>query len=138
MFVFLIADREADVKRLRTGLGDGCFKNTCWLNGVFANLERMLGHELGRSICMFHHAELPFAALFEFYHGKSRSPSTFDGPIGKAVKGEHRKLPSVDFEPIDNPELLGLIQNIKPEVFNEFNKDLQYLIKMTQFPLFCV
>ena len=54
------------------------------------------------------------------------------GPIGQAITEEVWKEPVVKYTPLHNPELLDMIKSIPPNVFQDFNKDHQYLIKIVE------
>ena len=125
-------DRDTDTSKLSIIFTDGCSKMTGWKTGAVSELEELLSKPLQRFVCILHHAELPFSHLFTHYDGPTLGPETFSGPIGKSICEDVWKLPLVDFEVMDNPQLLQALESIPAEVFSDLSKDHQYLLKMLE------
>ena len=70
-----------------------------------AVMERTLGRPLQRSGCMFHHLEKPFEHLHDYYDGNTTGPTTYSGPLGKAIEEEVWKDDPMEFEHVPNLEL---------------------------------
>ena len=104
-------------------MSDGCNKMTGWKNGVWANLERLVGHPLQRVICFHHHAERPFASLFEHYDGPTTGPRSFKGPIGQSITKDVWVQEVRDFEAFENPQLLSAINSFPVEVLQNLSTD---------------
>ena len=95
-------------------------------------MEELLQKPLERFVCILHHGELPFGHLFAHYDGPAAGPDSFNGPFGKLISEDVWKLPIVEFEKFDNPQLPGVIQSTSYETFKELSKDHQYLLKMLE------
>ena len=70
--------------------------------------------------------------MFAHYDGPTAGPDSFSGPIGSLITEDVWKLPILEFERFDNPQLLDAIKSIPSEAFNDLSKDHQYLIKMLE------
>ena len=78
---------------------DGTVINTGHKNGVIARVEQVLGRPVQWLVCQLHANEIPLRHLIMALDGKSTGPSSFTGPIGKALSGCD-KLPITEFESI--------------------------------------
>lgn len=78
---------------------DGCNENTGKFGGTIAYLESELGHPLQWFVCLLHFNELPLRHLILEHDGVTKSPKTFDGPIGKRMQNCEQQ-PVVKFEKI--------------------------------------
>ena len=56
-------------------------------NGAVRNLEELCKRSVQWSICLLHCNELPFRHVFQALDGKTSSPDSFSGPVGKSLKG---------------------------------------------------
>ena len=50
-----------------------------------------------------HHNELPFRALFKHLDGTTKSPTTFNGPLGKLCANDCHNLPPKSFSAVEKP-----------------------------------
>ena len=67
---------------------DSCRVNTGPNGGVIHHLEMLLVRPLHYSICQLHVNELPFRAIFYYYHGKPSGPENWRGMIGQQIKSQ--------------------------------------------------
>jgi hypothetical protein len=135
---FLVA-RATRLDLLRAALGDGCSKVTgCW-TGFMAELERWVSEQLGEKrtlqhiVCMLHHCEKLFEKLFYLHDGVTAGPDVFTGPLGtELVARQVHTREIIEFQTLDNPDLLATIQSVTPEVFSRLNRDHQQLIRLLE------
>ena len=67
---------------------DSCSKNTGHEKGAQACVEEQLGRPLQRVLCLKHTIEIVWHKFFKSIDGKSSSPTTLTGPIGKWLCNE--------------------------------------------------
>ena len=96
--------------------------------GQMACFERLLGRPLQRLVCLCHHAELPFRALFQHLDGKTSGPSTFSGPIGREIAGDVHKLPIKSFPRLECPDF----PIVPPTVVGGLSTDLRLLYELAR------
>ncbi|KAF0305707.1 hypothetical protein FJT64_022706 [Amphibalanus amphitrite] len=118
-----LAERGVSCERLTAFGGDGANQVTGWKMGQMACFERLLGRPLQRLVCLCHHAELPFRALFQHLDGKTTGPSTFSGPIGRQIAGDVQKLAIKSFPRLACPDFPSL----PPAVVHSLSSDLRLL-----------
>ena len=97
-----------------------------------AEFKELLQRPCQRFVCILHHAVLPFRHLFEALDGETAGPKAFKGPIGKTILENVWKQKLVEFTPLQNPELLSLINTIPKVDFKGLSKDHQHLIMMVK------
>ena len=78
---------------------------TCSNTRAEAVMERRLGRPLQRSGCMFHLLEKAYEHLHDYYDGNRTGPTTYSGPLGKAIEEEVWKDEPVEFASIPNLDL---------------------------------
>jgi len=78
---------------------DGTNVNTGVKSSVIRLLELKLGRPLQWLICLLHANELPLRHLLQKLDGVTRGPTSFSGPIGKAIQA-CENMPVVAFSPI--------------------------------------
>lgn len=108
--------------------GDGTNSVVGYQSGMMAELEKLLGRPLTRIVCLNHHAELPFRALFRVLDGHTTGPFSFSGPIGKMMGGAVHELPIVKFKPLTGVEL----PQVPAEIERDLSWDLRLLLKCAQ------
>ena len=118
-------DRKIDWKGIKYLVSDCCEKMFGWKTGVHATLEKIHGCPFGRIGCFFHHIEKSFECVFLLYTGHTSSPGSYSAGIGKLMKGDIHKLPLADFQVLDNPSLLALLDQISEETFRSLSNDHQ-------------
>ena len=108
-------------------LCDACRANTGHTIGAFRYVELDLQRPLQHIICLLHQNELPFRHLFESIDGKSSSPDTFTGYVGKQISGKEGFILKPVEESIDFRPVAGKVPKVD---FIIENNDLRYLYKM--------
>ena len=58
---------------------------------------------LKKNLHAIHKNELPFRALFKHLDGTIKSPTTFNGPLGKLCANDCHNLPQKPFTAVENP-----------------------------------
>ena len=104
-------ERNINLGNLTAIATDGCNKMVGWLTGAHTILENILGRPLQRVVCLFHHLEKSFEGSFSFNGFVSKSGTSLAEPWHSLISGDIHKLPLVDFEVIENPNLLSLLQS---------------------------
>ena len=95
------------------------------LGGVIRYLEQLLGRKLMYFVCMLHLNELPFKASFKALDGKTKSATTYSGPIGSLLQTAEKLPFNPDFVPLNGPPLMEL----HPDVQKALTKDVRDLYK---------
>ena len=98
---------------------DGTATMTGPYNGAIRCLEELLGRPLQWAVCLLHCNELPLRHIFITIDGKTESPETFCGKIGKELSGCMSEWPIADFKAISNPHF-PLLPN---EVVDDLSAD---------------
>lgn len=110
--------------------GDGCKTNLGPWNGVFANIEEILGRPLHRSNCHIHFADNQWRRLLTTMEGPTKGPEKVPvGPIcSKALSPLLTKLPVVEFEACMWPVWLNAedVNNL-----TKLNNDQQLLLRLS-------
>ena len=70
-------------------------------------------------VCLCHHAELPYRALFRSLDGGTKSKDTFEGPIGQNLSGAVHELPLVMFRPLTSAELPPLSAEVEAHLSSD-------------------
>ena len=122
-----ISQEIIDVYRSHNGnlkvLGcDGTVNNTGPNGGIIHRIETNLQCSVHWFICQLHGNELPLRHLFQYLDGNCKGPSSFSGPLGKAISGNIQDLPLVNFNPIK-----GLITVLPSDVVAGLSSDQRYL-----------
>ena len=127
-FVDVIAEHES-LDSIVAVLADGTNTNTGWKEGMIAHTERDLQKTLLWLICQLHGNELGLRHYFEHCDGGfgTSGPDSFNGPIGKAVKGELHLLDTVEFDKIETS--LG---DLEDSVWKDLSCDQQLLYRWTK------
>ena len=94
-----VEERGINLTNVRVVGGDGANTAVGYNDGWTALLEARLGRPFSRMVCLCHHAELPYRALFRALD------DTFEGPIGQKLSGPVHELPLVAFRPLTSAEL---------------------------------
>lgn len=100
---------------------DGTPVNTGVKGGVIREMEKELGRALQWLVCLLHFNGLLLRHLFTYLDGPTSGPTSYTGPIGKAL-GKCEDLPVVKFNPID----CDIPSIVKVDV----SSDQQYLYDM--------
>lgn len=103
---------------------DGCLANNGWDKGACACYESFTGQPLQRFSCLLHANELPLRAALVQHIGKTSGPSTYHGPISRAIHDPQlRERPIANFKKIDCPDFPVLPE----EVHKDLSTDQLYL-----------
>lgn len=97
---------------------DGCNENTGKFGGTIAYLESELGHPLQWFVCLLHFNELPLRHLILEHDGVTKSPKTFDGPIGKRMQNCEQQ-PVVKFGKIDFDCNIGDLSELSKSISSD-------------------
>ena len=79
---------------------DGTSVNTGRNSGVNRRIELGVGRPLQHAICGIHTNELTLRHVFKDADGETSGPSSFKGPIGKAIQGDLTALSLAQFKPV--------------------------------------
>ena len=71
---------------------------------------------------MLHLNELPLKHLFEFLDGMTSGPTSFKGPIGKAINEDLRLLPIPNFQPLN-----GCVYKLPDIIISELSTNQYFL-----------
>jgi len=103
---------------------DGTNTNTGNRGGVIRLMEVEIGRALQWLVCLLHTNELPLRHLLQNLDGVTHFPTSFSGPIGKAIQA-CESMPVVQCSPIT-------LENF-PSVDNtDLSSDQKYLFDMCQ------
>ena len=101
----ILAEQVADVlekfkslSTIKAVLVDNTNANR-WTCYSFRKKKKNL-HTIG---CSLYKNELPFRALFKHLDGTTKSPTTFNGPLGKLCANDCHNLPKKSFSAVENP-----------------------------------
>ena len=103
-------ERNICLDNLRAISTDGCTKMVGWFTGAHTVLENILGRPLQRLVCFFHHLEKSFEGSFKFNGFASLSGTSLAEPWRSLISGDIHKKPIVEFDAIENPNLLSLLE----------------------------
>ena len=102
----VLAEQVADVlekfkslSTIKTVLVDNTNANTGCEGGLVTLLEKKNLHTI---VCSLHQNELPFRPLFKHLDGTTKSPTTFNGPLGKLCANDCHNLPPKSFSAVEN------------------------------------
>ena len=103
----VLAEQVADVlekfkslSTIKAILVDNMNANTGCEGGLVTLLEKKNLHTIG---CSLHQNELPFRVLFKHLDGTTKSPTTFNGSLGKLCANDCHNLPQKSFSAVENP-----------------------------------
>ena len=105
---------------------DGTATMTGPYNDAIRCLEELLGRPLQWAICLLHCNELSLRHVFITIDGKTESPETFFGKIGKELSGCVSEWPIADFKAISNPHFPLLLN----EVVDDLSADQHYAYRI--------
>ena len=88
---------------IKAVLVDNTNTNTGCESGLVILLEKKKKKNLHTTGCSLHQNELPFRALFKHLDGTTKSPTTFNGPLGKLCANDCHNLPQKSFSAVENP-----------------------------------
>ena len=127
-FVDVLAEHNS-LDSVLAVVADGTNCNTGWRDGMIAHTERDLQRPLLWLICQLHGNELPLRHYFDQCDGGfgTSGPDSFNGPIGKACKGDIHLLDTVEFEKIETS--LG---DLEEKVWKDLSCDQQLLYRWTK------
>ena len=110
-------------------VADGTNTNTGWKDGMIAHTERDLQRPILWLICQLHGNELGLRHYFDQCDGGfgTSGPDSFNGPIGKACKGELHLLDTVEFEKIETS-----LDDLEDIVWKDLSCDQQLLYRWTK------
>ena len=109
-YKFLLENEMVD--ELKVVGTDGTASMTGRFNGFIRLLEELVKKPLQWVICLLHTNELPLRHIFTYLDGKTGSPETFTGPIGKKLNGVVSEWPVARFKCIPNPDFPVIPQSI--------------------------
>lgn len=121
----LLNERGIKIDRVTTVGGDGTNQVVSSRGGWMAQVEAKLGRPLTRVVCLCHHLELPYRKLFVHLDGKTTGPGTFEGPIGKQLRGPVHEMPVADFPVIECNDWVELPASVE----RELSTDVKLLYK---------
>ena len=104
-------ERNICLDNLSAIITDGCNKMVGWFTGAHSILENILGRPLQRLVCFFHHLEKSFEGSFAFNGFKSNSGTSLAEPWRSLISGDIHKKEVIEFEVIENPNLLSLLKS---------------------------
>ena len=104
----VLAEQVADVlekfkslSTIKAVLVDNTNTNTGCEGGLVTLLEKIINlHTIG---CSLHQNQVPSRALFKYLDGTTKSPATFNGPLGKLCANDCHNLPQKSFSAVENP-----------------------------------
>ena len=101
----VLAEQVADVlekfkslSTIKAVLVDNTNTNTGCEGGLVTLLEKKIKRNLLTIGCSLHQNELPFRALFKHLDSTIKSPTTFNGPLGKLCANGCHNLPPKSFQ----------------------------------------
>ena len=118
-FITFAEERGINMANVRVVGGDGTNTVVGYNGGWMAILEARLGRSFSRVVCLCHHAELPYRALFRSLDGGTKSKDTFEGPIGQNLSGAVHELPLVTFLPLTSAELPPLSAEVEAHLSSD-------------------
>ncbi len=128
--VFGSLEKQESEHSVKVVGSDSCAKNTGAYAGVAACLELGLGRPLQRVLCLKHTIELVWHRFFKKVDGKTKGPTTLDGPIGKKICNNFFYYePIVDFKPIN---LTRSLPKLSLDVVKKMSEDQKYLYRIAQ------
>ena len=108
---------------------DSCNKNSGYMSGVHATLERKLKRALQRVLCLKHTVEVIWHHFFKLVDGETSGPTTLSGTVGKMLTNNHLYTESiVNFKPVRG----GAMPKLSDEVVNSMSSDQAYLYRIVQ------
>lgn len=122
--VFSVLTEYNSVDSVKAVLVDNTSTNTGQKSGLVTILERMIGRHLHTIGCSLHQNELPFRAIFKNCDGQTKSPSSFNGPLGKLCANNYHNMPQIEFPKIGSP-LLSMVDK------DTLNSDQRLLYEYT-------
>ena len=127
-FVDVIAEHDS-VDSIVAVLADGTNTNTGWKDGMIAHVERDLQKTLLWLICQLHGNELGLRHYFDHCDGGfgTSGPDSFNGPIGKAVKGDLHLMDTATFNKIETS-----LNDMDDTVWKDLSCDQQLLYRWTK------
>ena len=127
-FVDVIAEHDS-IDSIVAVVADGTNTNTGWKEGMIAHTERDLQIALLWLICLLHGIELGLRHSFDvFDRGFGTSgPDSFNGPAGKACKGELHLLDTAEFETVETS-----LDDMEDKVWQDLSCDQQLLYRWTK------
>ena len=105
-------ERQMDLTSLQFLVTDGCNKMKGWKSGFHVEFERLVGRELGRIFCFFHHFEKTFESIFLFYGGDTTGPTSLSKNWQTLLRDSVHKGNIVNYGQIENPFVLSLVNDI--------------------------
>ena len=105
-------ERQMDLTSLQFLVTDGCNKMKGWKSGFHVEFERLVGRELGRIFCFFHHFEKTFESIFLFYGGDTTGPTSLSKNWQTLLRDSVHKGNIVNYRQIENPFVLSLVNDI--------------------------
>ena len=104
--------RKINLTSLYFLVTDACNKMKGWKGGFHVEFERLLGRELVRVFCFFHHFEKTFESIFKFHGGETTGPTSLKPEWQMLMRDNIHKEDIVNFRQIDNPFVLSLVNDI--------------------------
>ena len=101
--VFSVLAEFNSVDSVMAVLVDNTSTNTGHESGLVTMLEKKIGRKLHTIGCSLHQNELPFRAVFKHCDGETKSPSSFNGPLGKLCANNYHNMPQIKFTKIGSP-----------------------------------
>ena len=98
-----VLDEFNSVSTVKAILVDNTNANTSCEVGLATLLEKNLNRNLHTIDCSLHQNELPFRALFRHVDGTTKSPTSFNGPLGKLCGNDYHDLPQISFSAVGSP-----------------------------------
>ncbi|CAH0551159.1 unnamed protein product [Brassicogethes aeneus] len=90
-----------DISNIKVIGCDGTNTNTGWKGGAIRFMELAFKKPVQWAVCLLHFNELPLRHLFISLDGKTSSPHTYSGHLGKQIQGSLHSKPVVDFQIIE-------------------------------------
>ena len=101
--VAVVLEKFKSLSTIKAVLVDNTNANTGWEGGLVTLLEKKIKRNLHTIGCSLHQNELPFRALFKHLDGTTKSPTTFNGPLGKLCANDCHNIPQKSFSADENP-----------------------------------
>ena len=109
-------EKNLDLSNLVGLVSDGCNKMVGQFKGAHKHFEKLLGRPLQRVLCFFHHIELSFKGIMAFHQFNTTGPGTVTEPWAELIVGDIHLKDPVNFDPIPDPFVLDIINNMDKEV----------------------
>ena len=96
-----------EILKLEHYQGCPCWQHECkhrlWRWTCYTFRKKKKKKNLHTTGCFLHQNELPFRVLFKHLDGTTKSPTTFNGPLGKLYANDCHNLPQKSFSAVENP-----------------------------------